>query len=210
MLQMITSLSIPSLVHAYGLWVLFGIVMLESSGVPIPGETALVTASVYAGATHDLMIGEVIGVAALAAVVGDNIGYVVGRTLGLRLLSTYGHYARLTEGRLKIGRYLFLRHGGKIVFFGRFISLLRTFAALLAGANRMEWHRFATMNAAGALVWATLFGGAAYVFGDRLMAVSGLLGAIALGLVVVAAIAGAILFRRFERRFEDRARAAIP
>lgn len=209
MLQMITSSSVHDLFQTYGLWVLFAMVMLESCGVPIPGETTLVTAAIYAGATHDLAIWEVIGTAAVAAIVGDNIGYGVGRTLGFKLLSTYGHYIRLTEGRLKIGQYLFMRHGGKIVFFGRFISLLRTFAAVLAGANRMKWRRFAIMNAAGGICWAALVGGGAYVFGNRIEAVSGVVGGVALGLVVIVMIAGAIFFRKFEGRLEARARSAL-
>ena len=147
--------------------------------------------------------------AAFAAVIGDNLGYAIGRTLGLRLLKAHGPRVHLTEGRLMIGQYLFLRHGGKIVFFGRFLAFLRTFAALLAGANRMDWRRFFIMNGAGGTVWASLFGGGAYLFGDRLRAVSGPVSAVALALVVIGIIACAFLFRRFERQLEAHARAAI-
>ncbi len=201
--------SVHHMIHLYGLWVVFAMVSLESAGVPIPGETALVTAAVYAGATHHLQIVEVLAVAGSAAILGDNVGYTVGRTLGLRLLERHGPRVHLTEGRLMIGQYLFLRHGGKIVFFGRFLAFLRTFAALLAGANRMDWRRFFIMNGAGGIVWATLFGGGAYFFGDRLRAVSGPVSAAVLGLVVLGVIAFAFLFRRFERQLEERARAAL-
>lgn len=201
--------SIQHMIHIYGLWVVFIMVALESAGVPIPGETALVTAAIYAGATHHLHIADVVAVAGFAAVMGDNLGYVIGRTIGLRLLKTHGPRMHLTEGRLVIGQYLFLRHGGKIVFFGRFLAFLRTFAALLAGANRMDWRRFFIMNGAGGAVWALLFGGGAYLFGDRLRAVSGPVSGVALALVVIGIIACALLFRRFERQLEAHARAAI-
>ncbi len=201
--------SLHHLIELYGLWIVFAMVALESAGVPIPGETALVTAAIYAGATHRLQIVEVLGVAGLGAITGDNLGYLFGRTLGLRLLTAYGPRVHLTESRLMIGQYLFQRHGGKIVFFGRFLAFLRTFAALLAGANRMDWRRFVLMNGAGGIVWASLFGGGAYLFGDRLRAVSGPASAILLGLVVVGIVVALVLFRRFERRLEAHARAAI-
>ena len=201
--------SVHHLIHIYGLWVVFAMVALESAGVPIPGETALVTAAIYAGATHHLQIAEVLAVAGVGAILGDNVGYAVGRTFGLRLLERHGPRVHLTEGRLMIGQYLFMRHGGKIVFFGRFLAFLRTFAALLAGANRMDWRHFFVMNGAGGIAWATLFGGGAYLFGDRMRAVSGPVSAIALGLVVAGAIVGILLFRRFEHRLEKRARAAL-
>lgn len=96
--------------------------------LPVPGETVLITAALIVGATHQFTILEVIAVAAIAGVIGDNVGFFIGRSIGLRLLGQIGHYVRLTEGRLILGRYLFMRHGGKIVFFGRFVALLRTFS----------------------------------------------------------------------------------
>lgn len=201
--------SIPDLIQTYGLLVVFIVVMVESMGVPVPGETVLVTASIYAGATHHLAIWEVVPVAAAGAIVGDNIGYVIGRTLGLKLLVRYGSRIGLTEGRLKIGQYLFLRHGGKIVFFGRFLALLRTFAALLAGANRMEWPHFLAMNAAGGCLWAVIFGGGAYLFGNRLEAVSGPISIGVLVAVGVGCVIGFFLIKRYERDLERHARQAL-
>ena len=192
------------LMTTYGLWALFGIVMLESMGLPLPGETALVSAALYGGATGHFQLWEVIAVAFAGAVIGDTAGYWIGRTLGFRLLARYGRHVRITEERLKIGRYLFRRHGGKIVFFGRFVALLRVLAALLAGANHMPWPRFLVMNAAGGLAWAASFATAAYVFGDR---VSRLEGPIAIGLLLlVAAGVAAALFtaHRYEQRMMDR------
>jgi len=104
--------TIQNLIQAYGLWVLFTVVMLESMGIPMPGETALVTAALYAGSTHQIGIASVVLVAAMAAIIGDNIGYLIGRSIGIRLVARYGGYVRLNAPRLKVGQYLFLRHGG--------------------------------------------------------------------------------------------------
>ena len=201
---------IHGLITSYGLWILFALVMLESMGVPMPGETALVTAAFYAGSTNQIGILSVVIVAATGAIVGDNIGYGIGRSVGLRLLIRYGRYIRLDQARLKVGQYLFLKHGGKIVFFGRFIAFLRAFAAVLAGANRMPWPHFLIMNALGGICWAALFGSGAYVFGEKITRVSGplslLLLAIAAGLIVV----GMLFFRRHEEELKQRANAAIP
>ena len=97
------------LIHTYGLWALFTVVMLECMGIPMPGETALVTAALYAESTHRIGIASVVLVAATAAIIGDNIGYLIGRSIGVRLIARYGKYVRLNELRLKVGQYLFLR-----------------------------------------------------------------------------------------------------
>lgn len=196
---------VHQLMQNYGLWVLFGMVFLESAGLPLPGETALVTAALYAGTTHQFSLFEVVVVATAGAIIGDTLGYFIGRTLGMRLLVRYGKYVHLTERRLKIGEYLFLRHGGKIVFFGRFIALLRILAALLAGANRMPWPRFAIMNAAGGLGWATTFATAAYVFGDRMAAVERPIGIGLLAIAVVGIFIALLIYRRYENEIEKRA-----
>src|ERR1700680_126117 len=121
-------------------------------GIPVPGETALIAAAVYAGTTNNVSIWPIIAAAAAGAIAGDTVGFWIGRTLGYSLLLRYGPYIRLTESRLKVGQYLFLRHGGKIVFFGRFFPVLRVVAALLAGANCMPWPRFFLYNAAGGIM----------------------------------------------------------
>ena len=201
---------VSDLIQSYGLWVLLAVVMLESTGVPMPGETALLTAAIYAGSTHQIGIGWVIGVAALAAIVGDNLGYLIGRSIGLRLLVRYGHYVHLDEARLKVGQYLFRLHGGKIVFFGRFVAFLRIFAAALAGANRMYWLRFLGMNALGGICWAALFGGGAYLFGQAIVRVTGPLGVVLLAIALALAVAAMIFFRRHEKDLEERARRMFP
>jgi membrane protein DedA with SNARE-associated domain len=124
-------------IAAYGYWAVLVLVGLESMGLPLPGETALIAAAVYAGTRRELNVAGVIAVASIGAVIGDNIGYEIGRRLGFPLLVRYGSRIGLDERRLKLGQYLFRRHGGSIVFFGRFVAFLRTFTALLAGANRM-------------------------------------------------------------------------
>ena len=208
-MDFLSSAWVHELIQAYGLWALFLMIMLESLGIPMPGETALVTAAIYAGSTHQISIAAIIVVAAIAAIVGDNIGYVIGRSVGLRVLERYGGYVRLNKARLKVGQYLFLRHGGKIVFFGRFIALLRAFAALLAGVNRMHWLRFLVMNALGGVIWATLFGGGAYLFGDRIARVAGPISVLLLTIAIGLAVAGLLFFRHHESELEKRADAAI-
>jgi membrane protein DedA with SNARE-associated domain len=201
--------TIQSLIQVYGLWVLFPVVMLEGMGIPVPGETALVAATVYAGSTGKIGIVPVLLVAAMGAIIGDNIGYFIGRSIGLRLVVRYGRYVRLNESRLKIGRFLFLRHGGKIVLIARLIAVLRVLAPLLAGVNRMRWRYFFLMNAIGGICWASLFGGGAYLFGEEIKRVTGpvrfLLLVVAIGFV----IAGILFFRHRERELEQRADAAL-
>jgi membrane protein DedA with SNARE-associated domain len=200
---------VQDLIPTYGLWVLFAVVMLESTGVPMPGETALLSAAIYAGTTHHLSIMAVVLVAAAAAIIGDNFGYAIGRAFGLPFLERHGGRAGLTPARLRVGQYLFQKYGGKIVFFGRFVALLRTFAAVLAGVNRMSWPHFLAMNALGAASWAMLFGGGAYVLGDQVKRVAGPL---SIGLLVVAAAgvaAGIVFVRHHERELEQQADAAL-
>src|ERR1700722_15129963 len=150
----------PTLMHvliqAYGLWILFGGVTLVCMGVPVPGEALLISAALYAGSTQNLAISSVVMVAAVAATAGGMIGYLIGRSVGLPLLVRYGRHIGLDERRLKVGQYLFLRHGGKIVFFGRFVDPLRILAVVLAGANRMRMLYFLFMNTLGGICWVML------------------------------------------------------
>jgi membrane protein DedA with SNARE-associated domain len=185
------------------------VLTLESMGVPAPGESALVTAALYAGSTHQIGIIAVVLTAAAGAITGDNIGYLIGRSAGAPLIARYGRYVGLDEARLKVGQYLFQRHGGKIVFFGRFVAFLRTFAALLAGMNRMKWPHFLVMNALGGLCWATLFGLGAYLFGAEMKRLAGPIGVLLLIVALAAVGAGIVFFRRHEKELERRAEAAL-
>jgi membrane protein DedA with SNARE-associated domain len=197
-------------VSTYGYWTVVGIIALESMGLPLPGEATLIAAAVYARKTHHLNIWGVIAAGAAGAILGDNIGFWIGREIGYRLLLRYGHYVYLTDARIKLGQYLFLRHGGKIVFFGRFVAMLRAFAALLAGANNMSWPRFLLLNAAGAIVWAVLYGGAAYYFGHALEHVSK---PAAFGLTIIVAIAFVavlVIIHRHEAELMQVAERTLP
>ena len=202
--------TIENLIQAYGLWVVFVVVMLEGMGIPVPGETALITAALYAGSTHQIGIASVVLAAAMAAIIGDNIGYLIGHSIGIRLIMRYGRHVRLSETRLKMGQYLFLRHGGKIVLCARFVTLLRSFAALLAGVNRMKWPYFLIMNAIGGTSWALLFGGGAYLFGEELRRVTRPVSLLLLIAAIGLIITGVIFFQRHEKEWEQRAEAAFP
>jgi len=208
-LQFIGS-NLDSLLATYGYLAVFVFVGVESIGIPVPGETMLVTAAIYAGTTGRLSIFWVIVASAAGAIVGDNIGYVIGRTGGYRLVKRYGRYIRLEENRLRLGQYLFQKHGSKVVFFGRFISVLRIFAAFLAGVNRMHWRRFLIFNAAGGIVWSTLYGVAAYLLGQQLLRLSGRVDLV-LAIVGVAVIIAVIVFlRQTEARLQREADRAMP
>ena len=203
-------LDIGQLIETYGYAAVFLLVGLESVGVPLPGETALITAAIYAGTTGRLEIGVVVALAAAAAIIGDNIGYLLGRWGGFRLLTRYGRYIRLHEQRVKIGRYIFLRHGGKVVFFGRFVSLLRTYAAFLAGTNRMPWRRFLLFNTAGGIAWACLIGLGYYYLGAILARLQTPVD-IALAAIAAAVVIAFLLYlRRAEHRLAAKAERAFP
>ena len=191
--------TIDGWLESYGYLVVFLLVMIESIGVPVPGETALIGAALYAGSTHKLEIEFVIAAAVAGAIIGDNIGFSIGRYGGARVLLRYGHRIGLHENRLKIGVWLFRRHGGKVVFWGRFVSVLRTWAAFLAGTNKMAWPRFLVFNAAGAIVWATLFGVTYYVFGSAVQRLSTTID-IAFGVIGAALV---IAFIVWTKRKED-------
>jgi membrane protein DedA with SNARE-associated domain len=198
------------LLAAYGYWAVLLFVAIESTGIPFPGETMLLAAAIFAGTTHHLQIPLVIAAAAAGAILGDNLGFVIGREGGYRLLRRYGRYVRLDERKLKLGQYLFLRHGGKVVFFGRFVAVLRTWAACLAGVNRMPWARFLFFNATGGIVWASVFGIGGYVLGDNVERFVGPVGLATAALAAVLTLTAVLLVRRHEQRLADAAERALP
>jgi membrane protein DedA with SNARE-associated domain len=206
-----TSLSdaLISLIPSYGPWIIFGIVALESAGVPLPGETILIAGALLAATTGQINIVAVVLAAAAGAIVGDGMGYVVGRQLGLPFLRRYGRYIRLDEDRLLIGRYLLFQYGNAIVFFGRFIAVLRMFAALLAGANCMPAGRFFFFNMTGGICWACVFGFGAYAVGAEIYKISGTLSVISLGLFIAAGYALSIFIRRNEATLRRRAEIVL-
>src|SRR5947207_6802770 len=151
----------------YGYLAVFIFVAIESTGIPFPGETMLLIAAIDAGRTHQLSIVLVIVAAALGCIIGDSIGFFVVREWGYRVLRRYGRYIGFNERRLKVGIYMFRRHGGKVVFFGRFVAVLRAWAAFLAGVNRMKWSRTLQVNALGGIRWATHYGMGGYLLGKN-------------------------------------------
>ena len=204
-------LNISHLLATYGYWAVFALVAAESLGIPLPGETALIIAAAYAGHTHHLSPWIIFAVASAAAIAGDNVGFWIGGKGGYRLARKYGHKVRLDERKLKIARYLFDTHGPKVVFFGRFISLLRVYAAFLAGTSRMRWHRFLFANATGGIAWAGAYTLAAYLAGDTLRSLSGTID-LAIGGTAGLTIAAALLLilRRQTGKLAARAETAYP
>jgi membrane protein DedA with SNARE-associated domain len=200
--------TLQHLLHEYGYGVVGVVIFFESLGVPLPGESLLVGAALYAATTHRVSIEWIVAAAAVGAVLGDNAGYLIGHSLGYRLLRKFGERVGLSEKRIRLGEYLFREHGGKVVFFGRFVAFLRTFAALLAGANHMPWHSFLIFNTLGGVAWCCLYGFGAYGLGDVVRRFAGPF-SLALGAVAVAVVAGAIFFvKRNEVRLEEAADAA--
>jgi membrane protein DedA with SNARE-associated domain len=185
-------------IEDYGLFFLFGIVCLESAGLWLPGETALIAAGVYASKGH-LSITGVITVAAVAAIIGDNIGYWLGREGGRRLLYRYAPLRRIAERVLPPAERFFERHGGKAVFLARFVGGVRVTGAWMAGITRMSWWRFLFWNAAGGIVWATAIGLIAFYAGKAAadaLARYGVYAAIAGGILLVLAIGALHVWRR--------------
>lgn len=203
-------MSIDHLLTQYGYAAVFVLVGAESLGVPLPGETILIAAAIYAGSTHRLSVWLIFAVAAAAAILGDNVGFWIGDRGGYRLLHRYGRYIRVKDKEIKVGRLVFDRHGGKVVFFGRFVSVLRTYAAFLAGTLKMRWRRFLPYNAAGGIVWAALYSFVPYAVGNAIKHTSHTI-AIVLGIAAVVVIVAAIvLVRRKAAQLEAAAEAAYP
>jgi membrane protein DedA with SNARE-associated domain len=198
------------LISAYGYWAVMLFVGVESIGVPFPGETMLLAAAIYAGTTHNLDIALVVAAASAGAVLGDNIGYWFGREFGYELLLRYGRYIHFDQTKMKLGMYLFREHGGKVVFFGRFVAVLRAFAALLAGINQMDWRRFLLFNVAGGVVWATAIGAAGYNLGKQARHLLGTAGIIILVVATILLLASFIAIRRNQRRLEAAAERTFP
>lgn len=200
---------LAGLVQQHGFWVVGGVIFFESMGAPLPGESLLIAAALYAATTGDMTIGHVVLASAVGAVLGDNAGYLLGQRLGPPVLARYGPKIGLTLDRQRLGQFLFLRHGGKVVFFGRFIAFLRTFAALLAGANRMPWRRFLVWNALGGVFWTCFYGFGAYLLGNQVHRLVGPLG-IAVGVAALTVVALSVRFvHRHEARLIAEAQVAM-
>ena len=181
-------------------------IFIESTGIPFPGETMLLLASFYAATSGHLSLPIVIACAAGGAIMGDNLGYYIGRTGGRKFIERFGRYLFLKTEHLDKAEAFFSKHGAKTVFFARFITLLRIWAAFLAGVNRMDWRTFTFYNAAGGIAWATLVGTLGYVGGryfqshfDQVAQLVHMIGWAGLATVVVTLI-GIIVFFKVRRR----------
>jgi len=202
--------TLDQLLSNYGYAAVGVFVMIESLGVPFPGETMIITASLYAGSTGHLSPWLIWAAAAAGAIVGDNIGFAIGYYGGYRLLTRFGPKIHLNEAKLKVGRLVFDRYGGRVVFFGRFVSILRTYAAFLAGSNRMPYGRFFLFNASGGIVWSGIYAIGFYYAGSALKKVRGPVD-IALGIgAAVLVVAFIVWLRRNERRLERQAEERYP
>jgi membrane protein DedA with SNARE-associated domain len=201
----------PVLDH-YGYVAVGGFITLEDFGIPVPGETILIAAAVYAGAGR-LNIFVVALIAVLAAIVGDNIGYAIGFFGGRALVLRYGRYVRLTSERLDKAEAFFARYGGFVVAGARFIEGLRQVNGIVAGTSRMPWLRFVAFNALGAVLWVSVWTSVGYLAGGHIIAIYdavtrySLYVLIGLVVVVTAFIIRAVLRRRRGRRGQPRPEA---
>ena len=187
------------LLLAHGLFILFVLVAIESAGVPVPGETALIAAAVLAN-RGNYSIEAVIAVAALAAIVGDNVGYWLGRKGGRPLLKRTPFVRDHFERILPPSERFFAKHGPKTVFIGRFVAILRVTSAWIAGISHMPWWKFFFWNAAGGIVWATAVGVVAYALGKAAADAIGQYGLYAAIVIVVLLVLAFIGFRIWRRR----------
>jgi membrane protein DedA with SNARE-associated domain len=188
----------------YGLPILFAVVMVESFGIPLPGETALIAFGVLAAQGH-YSIAAVIAIAAAGAIVGDNLGYwLIGRIGGRALFRRWRWLNRYGDRVLPRAEALMERHGGKTVFFGRFVSILRYTVAWVAGLSRMQWSRFLFWNAAGGIAWAAAVGLTAYYAGQAAADAIQRYGLYAGAFIVVAVLVGWLGVRYARGRVEKR------
>ena len=167
---------------------LFGLVAAESAGGLVPGETSLIVAAALA-AQGQLSLPIVIAVAAGAAILGDNVGYLIGRSALRRLVDRPGRWAAARRRLVQRGEVFFARRGSAAVFFGRWLPGMRVVTSWLAGANRMPWRRFLLWNALGGIAWASTVGSLAYVLGRSASGSLGLIGFIGLAVAVLVLLA---------------------
>jgi len=157
--------SLRDFVVDYGYWAVALALLCENAGIPVPGETTLLLASILAYSEHKLHLGWIIVVATCAATLGDNLGYAIGYYGGRPLLDRYQSILRIPQRTLKNGEALFERYGAAAIFFARFVVGMRVFAGPLAGVLRMRWRAFVVFNLLGAAVWVSVIASAGYLFG---------------------------------------------
>ena len=209
-MTLISHEQLSHLVASYGYVVVAVAIGAESMGIPVPGETILVLAAIYAAGHADTNIWFIFVAAALGAILGDNAGYFLGKQFGYPLLRRFGGRFGMTDSRIKVGQYLFLRHGVLVVFLGRFVGLLRILAAFLAGVNRMKWPLFLAANAAGGILWAMIFSFGGFYLGKVVFEMQGMLGPIILVAALCAFFGVGLLIWHFEDRLVKKAEEELP
>jgi membrane protein DedA with SNARE-associated domain len=203
-------LKLAQFISIYGVWLVAAFIALESVGVPLPAEAALIAAGLFAARTHDLNIWFLITAGILAAILGNSVGFWIGRRFGYRLLMRYGARLGLTEGRIRIGQWLFVRYGGRFVFIVRFLPFLRNMAAVVAGTNSMAPRNFYFSSGTAAVAWVMCYGLAAYSFGEAFTSLASP-AAVSLGLAAVLIIVAVpALIVRYEKRLLAKTERGLP
>jgi membrane protein DedA with SNARE-associated domain len=206
----ISTEGLDHLITTYGYLAIAVVIGIESMGIPLPGETMLILAAMYAVRNPDLNIWLIVAAAAAGAIIGDNGGYWIGNRFGYPLLRRFGSRFGISDRRIKLGQYLFAKFGPWVVFLGRFVALLRVLAAFLAGVNRMNWSLFMLANTAGAVLWALVFAFGGYYLGKIVFEVQGTLGPIVFAGAAIMVFTLGLLVRHQEGRFQERAERALP
>lgn len=198
------------LVSHYGYWAVFTVLALEAFGIPIPGEVTLIAAGTYAGTSHHLSVWIIWLVGFVGVEIGATAGYWLGVKGGYRLLRRYGKYIRMNEPEVKVGRYVFDRYGALVVSAGRFVAVLRTYAAFLAGTNRMNAAKYQVFNIAGAVAWTGTWSLLSYYLGNGLKKASHTVDYAVGAVVIVLVVAAILVVRKQAKRLEALAEAAYP
>jgi membrane protein DedA with SNARE-associated domain len=198
------------LVAQYGYLAVLVVLALEAFGIPIPGETILIAAGTYAGTHHTLSVWLIWWIGVLGVLIGSTAGYWAGYKGGYRLLKRYGRYIHMNEPEIKVGRYVFDRYGAVVVSLGRFVAILRTYAAFLAGTNRMRSHTFMLFNVIGAVAWCGVWSLLSFYAGQSLKSASKPVDYTVGAVAVVVVVAVIIFIRRHTKRLEAIAEAAYP
>ncbi len=202
---------INQLIASYGVFLIAGAIAIECLAIPlVPGEAIMIAAAIYSGSTHEIGIFSVVFAGAVGAVTGNIGGYLLGRGFGYRLLIRYGDKIGMSESRIKIARYLFRQHGAKVVIIGRFVTVLRSIAGILAGANHMSWPPFFMATLIGGVTWTALYGFAAYYLGDRIHHLAGPAGAVIVVVVLTAIFYVARAIGRREEQLRVEAEKVYP
>jgi membrane protein DedA with SNARE-associated domain len=195
---------LEALFASHGYLIMAVLIGGESAGLPLPGETSLLAGAVEAQ-RGVLYLPWVITVAAAAAMIGDNVGYWVGRRVGRPTLLRYGRFVHMRDRQIRVLDYFYAQHGAKTVFFGRWITILRVGAAVFAGASRMPWRSFLLWNALGSVAWAVSVALMGFFFWASIGALKGVFGYVGAAALVATMVGGFFVWRRTEKRLFENA-----